>query len=127
MQELMFLKQMMGADALFSTAMLAGLWIVVLYRREAIVIPALFRIAVFTFALSIALPPFAGPIASFVGGGPMVTPMYRGGQNSVMAVALLGGSGPLLQAISLLCAFTSVMPRTFAPRKPPAPQKHPLD
>ena len=125
MQDFMVLKQLMGGDALFSTALFAGLWIVVLYRREAIVIPGFFRIAVFLFALSIALPPFAEPIASFLGGGPMLSPMYGGGQK--MAVAVLSGCGPLLQAISLLCAFTAVMPRTFAPPQPAAPQKHPLD
>lgn len=105
---------------------LAGLFVAVLFRREAITSVALFRLGYILFIVSLVAPELIqawwaaiAPQAPFVGA--------QSGHGGLYG--LLGSLSPVALAISLLCIFGSLLPRTNRWRNmaPAVPPKHPLD
>ena len=127
MDQMLLLRQLYGGDALLTTALLIGVFLVVLWKRQEIASPALFRWGVMFFALSIALPPFMLPLATYISGSGSPRGLRGGSGESFVIMLLMNGTGPVLQALTVLCVFNAIMPRIFNKPKPIVPQKHPLD
>lgn len=128
MQE-MVLSQLLNSTGLMHAVFLAGLFLIVIFKKESIAIPGMFKLAYWLFAISIALPAAMLPIMSSISGSPMRG--FRGVNGADVGWVLnviYSGTGPALFALSLLCAFGSMFPRNLRlPPAPSAPVKHPLD
>ena len=128
MSELMFLRQFLGSEGWLPVVIAVGLFLIVIYRRDTIALPGLFRLGVFFFALAIALPPLMMPLATYVSGANPMAGINSGRIESLMVYMLMNATGPALQALTILCVFNAIMPRVFNRKpEPMAPQKHPLD
>ena len=122
MQELM-LGRLLNSSGLLDAVFLAGMFAVLLFRRESIAIPGMFKLAYWLFGLSIVVPACMLPFVTAVRGtfsGPLADDV------EVVLSILYSGTGPALLALSVLCAFGSMFPRKMPP-PPAAPTKHPLD
>ena len=105
---------------------LSGVFMALLFRREAIISPALFRLGYMFVVAAILVPAVITPftmsgLSGRVGSG-------VGDSSALLGIGLLNAIGPVLMAIGLLCLFGSLMPPLF--KQPPInvpPQKHPLD
>lgn len=128
MNELMLLRQLMGSESWLTVVTAVGLFLIVLYRRESIALPGLFRLGVIFFALAVAVPPFMTPLATYINGGNPMVRFNTGSNDSFILYMLMNAAGPVLLALSILCVFNAIMPRVFN-QKPEAtvPQRHPLD
>lgn len=128
MQE-MVLSQLLNSTGLMHAVFLAGLFLIVIFKKESIAIPSMFKLAYWLFAMSIVLPAVMLPIMSSLGSSPMRG--FRGVNGADVGWVLnviYSGAGPALFALSLLCAFGSMFPRNLRlPPAPTAPMKHPLD
>ncbi len=113
-----------GSDSWLALGVLAVFVIAIFYKRELVTSWIMLRMAVILFAVSLVLPAFAMgvtiPIARFSFGS-------NAPFESLMAQGLAGCVGPASLAISLLCLFSSVMPRRASLVPQAVPQKHPLD
>lgn len=126
MQELMLNLRLLNPHGLLDAVFLAGMFAAIVFKKESIVIPGMFRLAYWLFALSIILPacltPALAPLmaqnTSFGG--------VSAGEMGVVFNVLSMATGPVLFALSLLCMFGSMFPRKMPP-PPAAPTKHPLD
>lgn len=126
MQELM-LGRLFNSNSLLDAVFLAGMFAVIAFKKESITVPGLFRLAYWLFGLSIIVPacltPSLAPMMaspSVYGGGP------RSNEVGLVLSVLYSGSGPVLLALSVLCAMGSMLPHKQRPA-PAAPAKHPLD
>ncbi len=127
--ELLLLKQLAGNDGWLSAAILISLFLIVILRRDSIALPSLFRLGVLFFALSIAIPPLVLPLGSYIAGTVRMPVRFQpGNDGSLLLTLFMNGTGPALQALTVLCIFNAIMPRVFH-KKPESivPQKHPLD
>jgi len=115
----------LGGTDWVSLTLLVAILFIVIYHKRSIAVAALFRLGVIFYALSIAVPPFALPLTSLIVGksaGPAYAPATGG-----WTPTLLSCSGPVLQALTVLCLFNALMPRIFTKPAPAVPEKHPLD
>jgi hypothetical protein len=131
MQELMLLKQMVGSEGWLQVAFLTGMFAILVFRRESIAIPGMFKLSILFFAASLVLPSLIVPFVGVMGGGGNVFGGgYRGANSEAGFIVSLvySGAGPLLFALSLMCGMLSLFPRKLpAPRAASVPTKHPLD
>lgn len=113
-----------GSDSWMALGLLAGFVIAIFYKRELVTSWLMLRMAVILFALSLVLPAFVMgvtiPIAQFSFGS-------NAAFESLMIQGLARCVGPTSLSISLLCLFSSVMPRRASLAPQPVHQKHPLD
>lgn len=127
MQELV-LSQLLNSNGALHAVFLAGLFLIVAFRKESIAIPGMFKLAYVLFAMSIFLPAVMLPIMNSLGG--ISSRTFRGpvaaDVNWVVNI-VYSGAGPALFSLSLLCAFGSMFPRNLRMPPAPAPTKHPLD
>ncbi len=125
----MVLSQMLNSNGLMHAVFLAGMFLIVVFKRESIAIPGMFKLAYVLFAFSLVLPALLTPVVISLGGLSMRG--FRAGTASDInwvASIIYNGTGPALFALSLLCAFGSMFPRHLRlPPAPSAPVKHPLD
>ncbi len=127
MQELV-LSQMLNSGGAMHAVFLAGLFLIVAFRRESIAIPGMFKLAYVLFAMSIFLPAVLAPVMNLFGDGSsrFLRVSMNAEANWVVNV-VYGAAGPALFALSLLCAFGSMFPRRLPLPSATAPTKHPLD
>jgi hypothetical protein len=133
MNEYLMLQQMFqgfgGGTLAWSYAVyLAGMFVVLLWRKENIVSWGLYRASYLLFAGALALPPVITPVLSMTMSGVM----GRGGMGqadvSVLFTIFSSGLGPALFAGAVVCGLGSMMPRRVYNLPPPgAQQQHPLD
>src|SRR5689334_13686058 len=131
MQELLLLKQMIGADNWLSAVFLAGMFAILAFRRESIEIPGLFKLSILIFAASLVMPALLAPLVSAFGGGnygggaPFGGGYTRSNGDLGFVVSLVYGiAGPGLFALSLMCGVWSVFPRKLPkPRAAAVPTK----
>lgn len=122
------LSQLFGGQNLIHAVFLAGMFAVVLFRRETIAIPGMFKLAYWLFAAAIVVPACITPFATAMSGsfsarmrGPMASDV------GWVLNAVYTATGPVLFALSVLCAFGSMFPRKLRPASIAAPAPHPLD
>ncbi len=127
MQDLVLSRLFNSADTVHAV-FLAGLFLIVVFRRESIAIPGLFKLAYWLFALSIVLPAITLPLVQMLGnsssarfGGPAAF------DAKWVANLIYSAAGPAVFALSVLCAFGSMFPRNLPAAPTRAPEKHPLD
>ena len=124
--EMMVYRQMFGGESWVHAVFLAGVFLVILYRRDQIVSPYMFRVSIILFVLSSILPIFFTTLAQTGGLG------RRGFMESPEGGALfrvfLMAIGPTLFGLSVLFCFLSMLPGQSRLPAPPQPQRpHPLD
>jgi hypothetical protein len=129
--EMLMLRQFFGGEGGYLSVVIAvGLFLIVIYRRDTIAVPALFRLGMIFYALSIAIPPFILPLVSYIHGrNPVMGRNLASGSDGAFWYMIGNATGPVLQGLTLLCAFNAIMPRIIGrkPEAPIIPQKHPLD
>jgi hypothetical protein len=125
--EMMVYRQMIGGESWIHAVFLAGVFLVILYRRDQIVSPYMFRVSVILFVLSSILPVVFTTLvqtgAFGRGGGFMNSP-----EGGALFRMFLMAIGPTLFGLSVLFCILSMLPaqnRYAAPREPQHP--HPLD
>ena len=113
----------LGGNQWLSVAMLAGLFSILMFRRDAIAIPGLFKLSWFLFAASVVAPALLMPLLM------TSDPYSRGSQAELSFVTqmLATASGPGCLALSMCTLVSSMFVRKL--RAPPVigPTKHPLD
>ena len=128
--EQFFLSQLFGSNGLLYAVFLAGMFAVVLFKREGIAIPGMFKLAYWLFAAAIVVPPCLMSLASAMMDQPFASVQMSGPRASDLGLtltALYSGAGPVLFALSMLCAFGSMFPRKLPRAVQAPPGKHPLD
>jgi len=113
----------LGGSQWLSVAMLAGLFAILIFRRDAIAIPGLFKLSWFLFAASVVAPAVLMPLIT-------LNDPYSGGSSgdvSFLLRMLAFGGGPGCLALSMCTLVSSMFVRNL--RAPPVigPTKHPLD
>ena len=124
--EVMMLRQSLGsADSWTQAVFLAGVFLVIMFRRDQIVAPYMFRVSIILFVLSIIVPVAVVAIVQFAGATP--TPV-RGWGDGLLQI-MMTGSGPVLLGLAILLCILSMLPAHSRYPAPPehAPQPHPLD
>ena len=131
MQELMLLKQLVGSEGWLHVVFLAGMFAILVFRRDSIAIPGLFKLSILFFAASLVLPSLIVPFVGAMGGGGNPFGGGFGSSNSdagFMVSLVYSGAGPSLFALGLMCGVLSLFPRKLpTPRAASVPTKHPLD
>jgi hypothetical protein len=125
--EMMVYRQMTGGESWMHAVFLAGIFLVIVYRRDQIVSPYMFRVSIILFVLSSILPvvftTFLQTGALGRRGGFMDSP-----EGGALFRVFLMGIGPTLFGLSVLFCILSMLPaqsRFSTPREPQHP--HPLD
>jgi hypothetical protein len=102
---------------------LAGMFALVLARRESVLNVRLFRTSYLMFAAALVLPPIVLPFL------PILTQSNSmNGDGQILTSIVATGLGPVLFAGAVICALSSMLPprtRSWQPAGPPP--KHPLD
>ena len=124
LNELSVLRSLFSGDYI-PLVVLSGLFVALLFRREAIISPALFRIGYLFVIAAILVPALIAPFTMSGLSRPYGSSM--GESSGLMTIGLLNAIGPVLMAIGLLCVFGSLMPPLFHKPTNLPPQKHPLD
>lgn len=130
LMEMMFFRQMLGGgDSWVQAVFLAGVFLVVLFRRDQIVSPYMFRVSVILYVLSYILPLLLSAVLQFTlrGSGRV---MGRGpGDSGELLQILMTAVGPLLLGLAImLCVLSMLPPQSRYPGPPQRPpQPHPLD
>ena len=113
-----------GSGSWTALGLLAGFLLVFFYKRELVTSWILLRMAIILYALSLVLP-------AFVMGVTIPITRFSLGNNAVFETVVVQGLasclGPASLAISMVCFFSSVMPRRSSLVSQTIPQKHPLD
>jgi hypothetical protein len=125
--EAMFVRQMFGGDSWTHAVFLAGVFLVVMYRRDQIVSLYMFRVSIILFVLSSILPVVITSMlqaGAFRRGGGFMDAPEGGALLRVFMVAI----GPALFGLSVLLCVLSLLPaQSRFPARPQNPQPHPLD
>lgn len=127
--EWMLSRQLLGTgDSWTQAVFLAGVFLVLLFRRDQIVSLYLFRVSVILFALSLILPVVMTGILQMTmtrSGGTLPTSGEFGG---VMQI-LMTTAGPVLLGLAIVFCVVSMLPPQSRYPGPPdrPPQPHPLD
>lgn len=126
-QELFYLRQLLGSgQGWLQVGFLLCLFAVLLFRPERIRSPALFRLALLLFVLSVVAPhvlTFCFGFLQFIDDDYSIT--FGRGANGLL-VTLQGASGPILLGVSLILAFEALSPGS-PPQRRVSPTKHPLE
>lgn len=124
MNELMLLQQLGGGtSAWLHVTYLAGVFLMLIFRRENIAIPGMFKLSVVLFALSIMVQACAVPFATFNG----LNSFGAGGDAQFALSLLISAAGPTLFALAAICLVLSMFPRELPKSVTAPPGKHPLD
>ena len=124
------MRQMLGGDSWTSAVFLAGVFLVVLFRRDQIVSPYMFRVSIILFVLSIILPVVMTAILQYMmqsggGGGGFL----RSGESGAFLQVLMVATGPVLFGLAVVTCIVAMLPAQS--RYPAPPQRptepHPLD
>jgi hypothetical protein len=120
-------NKIFSSDSWLNVMFMAGLFSFLMYRRDSIVSPTLYKIAWFLFAASLAVPSLIIPVILQI--DPGLSGMGVRAQGDVLfLLRILGNAaGPLLLALAMCCFISSVLPRIRRPLGPPAPDRCPLD
>jgi hypothetical protein len=134
-QDAFLMQQMLstlmgGGRDWLEAAFLLGLFAAALFKRQHIHNVALFRRSFYIFGLSILVPPclvllLAYAMSGFAPGSPGLSGGPRGALSVSLGSTLLGpiiaAVGPVLLAISIICAFLALVPTFIPPELPPLP------
>lgn len=125
--EAMFVRQMFGGDSWTHAVFLAGVFLVILYRRDQIISPYMFRVSIILFVLSTILPVIFTSLlqaGAFRQGGGFMNSAEGGALLTVFMI----GIGPTLFGLSVLFCVLSLLPaQSRYPVRPQNAQPHPLD
>ena len=126
--ELMYLRQMLGGDSWLQAVFLAGVFLVVLFRREQIVSPYMFRVSIILYVLSLILPIAITSILQYTSSTRGVGFIGSGSRGELFHT-LMTGVGPAVFGLSvLLCVLSMLPPQSRYPAPPQRQQQpHPLD
>jgi hypothetical protein len=123
----MLVRQMFGGESWTHAVFLAGVFLVILYRRDQIVSPYMFRISIILFVLSLILPVIFTSMlqaGTFRRGGGFMNSAEGG---ALMTVFMIG-VGPTVFGLSVLfCVLSLLPPQNRYPAPPPPTLPHPLD
>jgi hypothetical protein len=125
--EMMYVRQMFGGESWVHAVFLAGVFLVILYRRDQIVSPYMFRVSIILYVLSFILPVVFITMlqtGSFIRAGGFMESPETGTLFRMFMMAI----GPTLLGLSVLLCILSMLPpqsRYSPPREPQRP--HPLD
>ena len=126
--DLMYLRQMLGGESWAQAVFLAGVFLVVMFRREQIVSPYMFRVSVILYVLSLILPIVITSILQYTSSTRGVGFIGSGSRGELFHT-LMTAVGPTVFGLSVLLCILSMLPaqsRYPAPPERPS-QPHPLD
>jgi hypothetical protein len=121
-QEILLQRLFQGDHAWAQAVYLAGMFAVVLWRKESVVNWRLFRLSYLLYGASLVLPPIVAPLIPLVIQGGGVT-----GNGQIFTYIVSNAMGPTLFAAAVVCGLGSMLPRLMIAHNVPPPQKHPLD
>ena len=123
----LFLQRLFFGDATTGWAQavyLAGMFAIVIWRRESVVNWWLFRTSYLLFGAAIFLPHLVVPatqmaFANRAGGG--------GGDGPIFTYIIANSMGPALLAAAIICGLGSMLPRLIISHSSGPSAPHPLD
>jgi hypothetical protein len=126
--ELMYLRQMLGTDSWVQAVFLAGVFLVIVFRRDHIVSPYMFRVSIILYVLSLILPITITSILQYTASTRGVG-FIGSGSGGELFHTLMPGVGPAVFGLSVLLCILSMLPERSRYPAPPQrqPQSHPLD
>ena len=128
--EMMLFRQMFGGDSSWVSAVfLAGVFLLILFRREQIVSPYMFRVSIILYVLSLIMPSVITAMLQYTLARRGSRGLLPSEDSGVLLQLLTTGAGPLLLGLAVLLCILSMLPvqsRYPAPPERP-PQPHPLD
>jgi hypothetical protein len=120
----LLLQRLFGGDHSWAQAVyLAGMFAVLLWRKESVVNWRLFRISYLLYGGSIVLPAIITPLLPLAVQGRGI----GSSEAQILTYAIINAIGPTLFAAALVCGLGSMMPRLKMTQSPGPPPKHPLD
>jgi hypothetical protein len=126
-EQLLFQRLFTGDSGLAQAVYVAGMFAILIWRREAVVNWWLFRTSYLLYGASLIAPPILTPLIGILanGGNRNLSGINADGQ--VFSLIFTLAVGPLLLAAAVICGLGSMIPRlSIAPPLGPPP-KHPLD
>jgi hypothetical protein len=124
-QQMVFDPLLEVGNALAQAVYLAGIFGILIWRREAVVSWGLFRASYLFYGASLVVPPIIGPLSQFLAGAINRNPNAPDSQ--MFAIILVHATGPFLFAIAVACGLGSMVPRPPFATPRVEPTKHPLD
>ncbi len=127
--ELMFFRQMLGGDSWVQAVFLAGVFAVLLYRRDKIVAPYMFRVAIILFVLSFIVPVVFTAILQYAAAGRRGGGVVGFSDDGALMHVISTATGPVLLGLAVLLCVLSMLPAHSRYPSPPVRQDepHPLD
>ncbi len=130
MMEMMVFRQMFGGgESWVQAVFLAGVFLVIAFRRDQIVAPYMFRISIIFYVLSFIAPALITSMLQYTLTRRANIGMLPSEDKGAWLQLLTTGTGPLLLGLSVLLCILSMLPiqsRYPAPPERPS-QPHPLD
>ena len=128
--EMMVFRQLFGGgDSWVQAVFLAGVFLVIAFRREQIVAPYMFRVSIILYVLSFIAPALIASMLQYTLARRANIGMLASEDKGGWLQLLTTGTGPLLLGLAVLLCILSMLPvqsRYPAPPERP-PQPHPLD
>ncbi|MEX2138683.1 MAG: hypothetical protein WD894_05440 [Pirellulales bacterium] len=129
LREMMLFRQMFGGDSWVSAVFLAGVFLVLLFRRDQIVSPYMFRVSIILYVLSFIMPTIITAMLQYTLARRASQGLLASEDKGPLLQVLTSGAGPLLLGLAVLLCILSMLPaqsRYPAPPERPTPP-HPLD
>jgi hypothetical protein len=124
-EQMIFERLFEGGNAWVQAVFIAGLFGILIWRRESVVSWGLFRASYLFYGASLVMPPIIGPLSQFLAGTINRNPTALDSQ--AFATILVSATGPFLFAIAVACGLGSMIPRPTYIARPIEPTRHPLD
>ena len=122
LDQLFFQRLFQGEQGWVQAVYLAGMFAMVLWRKESVVNWRLFRMSYLLYGASLVLPPIITPIIPLLMQGRSVN-----GDGQFFTYMVANALGPTLFAAAVICALGSMLPRLMMAQPAGPPPKHPLD
>jgi hypothetical protein len=107
---------------------LAGVFLVILFRRDQIISPYMFRVSIILFVLSFILPVLMTGILQYTASGSRGGFLQAGSPGALLPM-MMTATGPVLLGLAVVFCVLSLLPQhSRYPGPPERPQQpHPLD
>jgi hypothetical protein len=127
--EVMMYRQFFGVGESWTQAVfLAGVFLVILFRRDQIISPYMFRVSIILFVLSFILPVLMTGILQYTASGSRGGFLQAGSPGALLPM-MMTATGPVLLGLAVVFCVLSLLPQhSRYPGPPERPQQpHPLD
>src|SRR5687768_4397821 len=107
LMQMMQFRQMFSGDSWVSAVFLAGVFLVLLFRRDQIVSPYMFRVSVILYVLSFIMPTVITAMLQYTLARRVSQGFLASDDKGALLQLLTSGAGPLLLGLAVLLCILS--------------------